>query len=207
MQTLKELIPVLQGIADGSPWQLRGTSGLWVDAVPSSNPLACIAFRYGIRLKPWTLPDPPAGKSWHRTDRWCEEDLPPGWRPLLRDETHQEGDFVRKDCSWEPVNMLLGQGPHDLYLSRTCRPLPAEPEWIPLEPCDVPPGTVLRGAGELTSPGWCLITSCSQAGIRLWRHSNCNQTEITWRTLMEAESEIRRPGISKWLPCRKRKLS
>lgn len=82
----------------------------------------------------------------------------------------------------------------------------AEPETkqVELGPEDVPPGTVLRGAGEAHNydGGWCIITSCSRTGIRIWRECDSNPTEITWRTIKDANSEINRsiPLTGRWNP-------
>ncbi len=73
---------------------------------------------------------------------------------------------------------------------------------VELGPEDVPPGTVLRGAGEAQNydGGWCIITSCSRTGIRIWGQCDSNQTEITWQTIKDAKSEINRsmPLTGKW---------
>jgi hypothetical protein len=76
-----------------------------------------------------------------------------------------------------------------------------KPQKVPLEPCDVPPGSVIRGQGE--DSGWCMITSASRTGIRIWRHSDENASEITWQTLMDAESQVWRPTDTEWQPCYK----
>jgi hypothetical protein len=76
-----------------------------------------------------------------------------------------------------------------------------KPQKAPLEPCDVPPGSVIRGQGEAS--GWCMITSASTTGIRIWRHSDENASEITWQTLMDAESQVWRPTDTEWQPCYK----
>ncbi len=75
---------------------------------------------------------------------------------------------------------------------------------------DVPPGSVLRGAGEVESQGWCVITSCSETGIRIWRQSESNGLEITWQRLCESASEINRSipltgkwNANAWEPCSK----
>lgn len=84
------------------------------------------------------------------------------------------------------------------------KPEPLPPPPVPLGPEDVPPGTVLRGAGEAKNydGGWCIITSCSRTGIRIWRECDSNPTEITWRTIKDAKSEINRsiPLTGKWDP-------
>lgn len=79
------------------------------------------------------------------------------------------------------------------------KPEPATKE-VELGPEDVPPATVLRGAGEVCSQGWCAITSCSETGIRIWRQSESSGHEITWQRLRESDSQINRsiPLTGKW---------
>lgn len=49
---------------------------------------------------PWTLPDPPPGMEWHRTD-WTQDMLPDGWRPLLDGEHNLVGDEIKRGHRWE----------------------------------------------------------------------------------------------------------
>ena len=88
--------------------------------------------------------------------------------------------------------------PNDIVAYRVVKA--PEPRWLPLTCDDVPPGSVIRGAGEVGESGWCLITSCSLTGIRLWHHCDTNQHERTWASIMD--SEIKRPGED-WQPCKK----
>lgn len=82
--------------------------------------------------------------------------------------------------------------------------LPEPAAQVPLEASDVPPGSVFRGAGEIGHQGWCMITSCSETGIRYWRHCEPDfQREVTWRELMDGGLQILRPGQVEWLPCSK----
>lgn len=81
---------------------------------------------------------------------------------------------------------------------------------VELGPKDVLPGSVLRGAGEVESQGWCVITSCSETGIRIWRHSESSGHEITWQRLRESDSQINRSipltgkwDANAWEPCHK----
>lgn len=79
-----------------------------------------------------------------------------------------------------------------------------EPETIvvPLGPKDVPPGSVICGSGEIGYEGWCLITSCSLTGIRIWRHGASQQEEYTWKELQGSGSQLLRPG-GQWEPFEK----
>lgn len=110
------------------------------------------------RIEPWSLPDPPAGKEWaHHFTGWTEEELKDDkrviYRPLLRDEEvvrlEDQCRYIRtksySDSSWGEVTSLKGTS-EDIpdYIFRTRRPLPSPPKMVPLEPCDVPPGSVFR---------------------------------------------------------------
>ena len=116
---------------------------------------------------------------------------------------HAAGKVIQYSCDgknyWDDILPAWCDGP-DRYRIKP------EQQKVPLQPSDVPPGTVLRGAGEAATPehqGWCMITSSSLTGIRIWRHSDYNQTEIKWETLMDASSEIWRPTDTSWQPCYK----
>lgn len=80
-----------------------------------------------------------------------------------------------------------------------------KPQKVPLTPDDVPPGSVIRGAGEAkgNSSCWCMIVSSSETGIRIWRHCEGSAVEIKWESLMQAESQIWRPTDTSWMPCYK----
>jgi len=125
------------------------------------------------------------GKSWtyHRPGdpRPCEDRR---IYILCKDGIDRENHVSPNDCRWSEENTA------DIIGWRYAEPLAREVE---LGPEDVPPTTVLRGAGEVGSKGWCLITSCSEVGIRIWRQSEASGREITWQRLRESESQINRP--------------
>jgi hypothetical protein len=78
----------------------------------------------------WKMPEPPKGKEWH-CDNFAEEDLPPGYRPLLMDEKPQEGDEVK--MGGKGFNEWIEQtecqreveAARDSAPQRTRRPLPS----------------------------------------------------------------------------------
>lgn len=83
----------------------------------------------------WTLPEPPKGKVWHRTD-WTKDMLPEGTRPLLFDEARCRGDEILRDHRWEILGRstddVIGEPPRSItYHIRTRRPLPTEPKLVP----------------------------------------------------------------------------
>lgn len=157
------------------------------------------------RIKPWAMPESPSGRRWHKPEALTQTDWEAGWRPGCLGERMQTTDeFFHFREGWVRHNSI-----HTLETThlpfRTKRPLPIDKElvWVPLEAQDVPPGSVIRGAGETNEPGWCMIVSATLRGVRLWRSSDCNQDEILWERLMENDSEILRPGQTEWQPCRK----
>jgi hypothetical protein len=77
---------------------------------------------------PFTLPTPPPGMQWHRTDGWTAEMLPPGTRPLAKGELLQEKvDSFTADGreGFDAVWGIAGSLPMcpDTQFYRTTRPL------------------------------------------------------------------------------------
>ena len=114
-----------------------------------------------------------------------------------------------KVIQWKNLHGNWADTHSDIYIwiRNGCKPevlrVKPEPEYIPLGPKDVPSGSVIRGSGETGHEGWCLITSVSFTGIRTWHHCDPdNQSETTWKNLMDFETQIKRPGED-WQYCKK----
>lgn len=99
------------------------------------------------RIRPWSLPAPPEGKEWHRTDGWTEEMLPiidgKQTRPLMWREKRESTDEVYENRRWRRygngIDIPYPAAEREGYHSRTTRPLPTEPKvraWN--KPEDVP---------------------------------------------------------------------
>ena len=209
--TTDELLTVLQGIKDGKKWEFSHTGLNYTDPYQEEDPANLIQRGYHIRIKPWSMPEPPNGIRWHRYD-FTEEDLPDGWRPLLIGELHQEGDEVtNKECisGWEKADGLLNEPPDPDWHSRTRRPLPqtlpVEPEYVPLGPEDVPPGSVFRQAhwnpgvsrDRLSVLGNGVLTAVSGESVPYLSILKWDELYAGWQIL--------RPGTTEWVPCRKLK--
>ena len=172
-----------------------------------------IGWRYADKPA-WKLPEPPAGKQWHRND-WTEKMLPEGWRPLLKDELIRGGD----ECRHELPNSYRGQQ-HGMtgltpcenvsgrwfksteeFFWRTRRPLPAEPIMVPLEAADVPPGSVFEDCDGF---GWLTPVAVTKAGVSLPATDN-SIVDYTWEDLKEGphSTRIKRPTDTDWQPCSK----
>jgi hypothetical protein len=78
-----------------------------------------------------------------------------------------------------------------------------EPQWVPLGPEDVPPGSVIRGP-LWGNHSWSSI-NVSDFGV-IWlgidRFSGVGNHEMSWGRLMESGFEIKRPSED-WKPCKK----
>jgi hypothetical protein len=126
---------------DGEQIQVQLLSGEWADT-------AIFDPRLPHRRKPkpglWTLPPPPDGQQWHRTD-WTEDMLPEGWRPLLKGEAYKNGDEYKVYSEWRVETNVSSYQTTDYchFPTRTMRPLPTPPRMVPLGFCDVPPGSCL----------------------------------------------------------------
>lgn len=134
--------------------------------------------------------------------------VPEGWRELRDDEKDESlvegGKRLSPDEGWRHSGDT-----NYAYASPNYRIIvPFAKPRVPLEPGGVPPGSVIRGAGEAKEPGhqgWCLITSCSMTGIRYWRHCDDPRfsKELTWHEMMKSEMQIKRPTDTGWQPCSK----
>lgn len=100
-----------------------------------------------------------------------------------------------------PITELYLNTPYPLDIR--VAPAPPEPEWVELGPEDVPPGSAVLWQDERR--GWCMITSCSPTGIRIWQNCRAEHEEIPWKRLMVQDCLILRPGGT-WEPCRKAKV-
>jgi len=163
------------------------------------------------RIKPWTMPEPPAGKQWHRPEALTQTDWETGWRPLLTSE-------IINDCDeystlggklWVPAFYAsIGSPIKELYNAyRTKRPLPVEkePVWVPLGPEDVQPGTVFRHH-NWDKMLWIQPNSVVGEGViwcQLYSDDTMLNDFVIWQSLMDDGWRILRPGQTEWQPCRK----
>lgn len=160
----------------------------------------------------WKLPDPPAGKQWHKTDGWEEEDLPPGYRPLLLNEKREDGDemlyypknkhtnkFIWGEVGYVKKNIFPADltATKDSNKSRTTRPLPTTPHGIPLTAKDIPPGSVIRDPVNWEDGEYEMIISVYYDKVITEKHIK------TYKTLMNDKWVIRYPGSDSWQLCSK----
>ncbi len=197
---------VKKGVAEGKAWQYRrkGTSE-WINPTQPFGPTFGPTWneKHDYRLVPIEEPPSKDEPNPHPNRAEVEAGIKVGkcW------------EVKRKiAATWtkaRPGEIPIWSMHHDYRLT-------PEPEYVPLGPEDVPPGSVFRGAGEAkeeSNKGWCIITSATETGIRYWRHCDPgNQTEYPWRALFDYESEINRSlplagkwDANAWEPCRKLK--
>lgn len=160
------------------------------------------------RVKPWTMPEPPAGRQWHKAEALTEQDWEVGWRPGLIGESDGKGMYFLSPIEskgWEECTCTQVVV-KEFLPRRTKRPLPVKPEtkWVPLGSEDVPPGSVFRWKS------W----QCAKDNICAWVAPlqvtvTCGvligSTVPEWKTWddLESDFEILRPGSTDWQPCRK----
>jgi hypothetical protein len=84
------------------------------------------------RVAPWSLPAPPDGQQWHRTD-WTEDMLEGGWRPLLLGEKEKLEDFELKNGVFFTENLHgdYRRAEKGWVHHRTRRPIPTPPRMVP----------------------------------------------------------------------------
>lgn len=160
------------------------------------------------RVKPWTLPPPPKGESWHRTD-WTEEMLHPGERPLLLGEKDALGDeeFINGEGLKITRTTRYGTTKADFH-TRTRRPLPEPEVWVDLGPEDCPPGSVLR-AIDSKNQGWLSIQAAYTDGVRYTGYTESKETYFRSYSQLATTHQINRSlstgkwDPNAWEPCRK----
>lgn len=124
-------------IETGCEWEAWSVICKWMSLSDIPDPVEAIRLGYEIRIKEWKLPDPPAGRKWHRDD-WTQEMLEGGWRPLLDGEKIVYGaggdEFigewektksnVAKRFAWQSHYDTAPSIPSNNGFWRTTRPLP-----------------------------------------------------------------------------------
>lgn len=158
------------------------------------------------RIKPWELSRHINGfralaehEKWHFADKWTENDLPPGMRPLLEGEDEQEGDQFKSMCGWTtniPGTPLYPSAQMELP-RRTTRPLPplASPievdkwnKWSGGAVCPVAPSTTVDVKFANGS-----IENNMNAGFWNWEHDAYDHEGniVAYRVVGPEETRLR----------------
>lgn len=158
---------------------------------------SALAITKELEPTPWTLPPPPAGQQWHRTDGWTKDMLPEGYRPLLKDEVAQAEDRFFLFNKWaKPEGALGGKiNQHHLH-ARTTRPLPEPPATPKAWDCVADLGFPWPLLKHIDSEETYAISSVSS------RHVQIGTAFLSYYEL--ASYEHSRDGI-KFSPCHKTK--
>lgn len=161
------------------------------------------------RVKPWTMPEPPAGRQWHKPEVLTQKDWEDGWRAFLVGEKIQAFYEFSSDGGKTWNN---GVGCHVLvggvdYPMRTKRPLPVEPvkpepKWGPLGPEDVPPGSVVRLTDPTYRACWLAVISVLSTQVAVPSTVVEGVSHVSYQELMD-NWQILLPGQTEWQPCRK----
>ncbi len=180
-EELKELAAVLNGIAEGKEWLVtdRGSRTEAWEEYCSDNPISAIENGYKIRLKPQPPPlDPYAEiKAAHAAGKVIQHRFP-GYLDW-NDTSHPE--FLR---------------------SREYRIKP-EQKKVPLEPGDVPPGSVFSAMPEAS--GYCVPSLVDEDGCLFASRSSDDYQDkmVTWSDMVYGWW-IWRPTDTEWQPCYKK---
>lgn len=177
-QTREEQKAVLDAAWNGEETEWMTLSGAqWVRM--SDGPIGVlIAIRggYTVRIKP--KPDPYAElKAAHAAGKVIEY--------LHVGAFHTE---------WTTLNTPSWVYPVDHYRIRH------EPELVPLEASDIPPGSAIRNNPPNPYAPWWIVTMVTSEGVTLGPRTSVN----TFCALMSRGDEIKRPGED-WNPCSKPK--
>jgi len=188
-EQLKQNAAAMIAFAEGKPIEFQDRNGEWLRTGGLHSFL-----EYPHRPAPWTLPDPPAGHQWHRTD-FTKADLPEGWRPLLLGEIEQREDQYLCWGTWESDPCRGGATTQD-NKRRTRRPLPTEPKMVPWDAPEDVPGPVCWIRRKSNPSTIRLIV-----GISLCDICDSQEGEETWASLAaRCEHSTDRKT---WLPCTK----
>jgi hypothetical protein len=179
---LQDALPILTEIAKGAKWQFRRNEHEnWRPASHLSwNPLVR-ASDGEIRLAP--EPDPyEALKKAHAEGKVIQIDMRTHW-----------WDFPPDDPpSWDRHAHLYRIKP--------------EPEYVPLEASDVPPGSAFRRIDQAHRNIWCAPLTVLPTCVEFHDSTKIFQVEYAAgaRESLFDEWQILRPGES-WMPCKKMK--
>lgn len=153
----------------------------------------------------WTMPEPPAGKQWHKPGTLPQQDWKDGWRPLLLGEKIMEGDEVWSwgERPWVESLWADKKVTGNYHPFRTKRPLPIEPvkpepKYGPLEQSDILLGDAVKRHDNLS---WALIVVCTDNGVEI-AESNGSFFR-TFTHLFTDGWTIKHVGQTEWQPCRK----
>jgi hypothetical protein len=205
----KELLPVIQAFAEGKEIEMRThPNNAWMPVAEASW---LNSIEYRIKPEPpWTLSRQipgfrplSEGEEWFNGDKFTKDMLPDGYRPLLVGEKKSSGDGYLEDGDrWEMIKSVFG----DLYpgvLYRTTRPLPKPKKRVPLEPEDVPLGSVFTHNSVQQHLFWQPITVIGTgvlfAELAMGEDKGFIQ-EKNWDSLMRSW-KIKRPGTTEFVPC------
>jgi hypothetical protein len=95
---------------------------------------------------------------------------------------------------WKDFTGLRAAFERDLGIIWRIKP---KPQKVPLEPCDVPPGSVIRNG--LNNPNrWYAVLSVGHSGL-----ATCEDSLKTFEYLKSSDWQIKRPNDTEWQPCYK----
>lgn len=193
-------------------YEQESAKGHWVKG---SNLLFCIS-QLGTQIR-IAFPDWPTlqpGDSWHNPANLTREQFGAEYRPLTVKEqksvknsspNRQEMD-AWVQAKWD-TSQWKGGHSGQCYRLPIAHPwlFPAEPKMVPLEPIDIPPGSVFRHH-QATQGLWIAPSEVAFEGLLFWSKSeddNEGENFFLFYTKLQQDYLILRPGTTEWTSCEK----
>lgn len=202
----KERAAMLRQVADiietNHPWQWWHISDqTWRNPDDFHGDLIALIGSGEHKIRP-VLATPPDGLTLHNPLNLTAEQVGIGYRLLCTVEVRQGEYWSQKESRWKSgVLPCQHLSPRDVYRVPISTPWPEtsetlekEPVRVPLEPQDVPPGSVVRLGEDDT--GWLMVCGVSEKSV----HFNGGYEKWTWDQMMPV-MQILRPGSTTWEPC------
>lgn len=166
-----------QIIETGCEWEiLSKADDVWKEG-HFSTPITVLSLGYEIRIK-----EP-------------EIQVPEGYRELRDDE--KDGSFIqgarylsKVERKWESLTSGCYAHKGQRIIVSVAKPR------VPLEPCDIPPGTCIKPSNEYV--GWGMICEVDSSGVHLGESRH-----LSFNNLMNNNWSIKRPTDTEWQPASK----
>lgn len=158
-----------------------------------------------IRL---ALAQPPKGLTLHNLDNLTAEQVGVGYRLVTKEDSTDQPHELWSCWGWTAA-CLAPDETFERYPARTYRfplsvpwpkvkpTLKPTPDYIPLGPDDVPPGSVFRSAHRWPQAEW-----LTPVRVELGLIEFANGFRIRWDEIMD-DMQILRPNSTSWQPCKK----
>jgi len=153
---------------------------------------------WGVGASP-DFPTPPTHSSFLRTTRPLPQQQQQPQEPWAAEKAaFAAGETIQYSSdlkpTWTDVADPFWVNPSCSSVNPRYRIKP-KPQKVPLEPCDVPPGSLIRNG--LNNPNrWYAVLSVGHSGL-----ATCEDSLKTFEYLKGSDWQIKRPTDTEWQPC------